>query len=174
MNNNINHLIAKHGILKAFSIARKVSKTDIEKMTKKIKKKCKNKDDFNELLQEEILKTTKYSLNQDLIPGLIVSNNKPKIKDKNPSKNNNIIVDQEKTMKLNYVANIIAKKFVDSKFSKDEICYLILSLLSILGLSDTDFKSFHDKYNNENLNNDMPDDPEEGDDDFHGDDFDEI
>ena len=33
MNQEINHLIAKHGILKSFSIARKVSKKDIKKFT---------------------------------------------------------------------------------------------------------------------------------------------
>ena len=124
--------------------------------TDNIKKKCKNKGEFNELLQQEILKTTKYSLNQDLIPGLILAK-----KSKEQPKNTTSIVDQEKTMKLNYIANTIAKKFTDNKFSKDEICYLILSLLSILGLSDKDFKNFHDRYSNESSdNNDIPEDDE--------------
>jgi hypothetical protein len=152
MSTEFNHLIAMHGVLTSFSIARKVSKKDIQEITKKIKKKCKNKDEFNEMLQNEVLKTTKYSMNQDLIPGLIL-----------PGKNNNQLdrkelADEKKMMKLNYIANIIAKKLMDNKLSKDEICYIILTLLSSLGLHDQDFKNFNNKYGNPDENIDDEDD----------------
>lgn len=156
MSNGFNHLIAKHGILTSFSIARKVSKKDIKEISDKIKKQCKNKDEFNELLQKEVLKTTKYSMNQDLIPGLIL----PEKSNKNPIKKE--LADEKKLMQLNYVANIIAKKLMDNKFSKDEICYLILNLLSSLGLNDQDFKNFNNKYG---INNENPDEYDDEDDD---------
>lgn len=156
MSNGFNHLIAKHGILTSFSIARKVSKKDIKEISDKIKKQCKNKDEFNELLQKEVLKTTKYSMNQDLIPGLIL----PEKSNKNSVKKE--LADEKKLMQLNYVANIIAKKLMDNKFSKDEICYLILNLLSSLGLNDQDFKNFNNKYG---INNENPDEYDDEDDD---------
>lgn len=140
MSNRFNHLIAKHGILTSFSIARKVSKKDIKQISDKIKKKCKNKEEFNELLQREVLKTTKYLMNQDLIPGLIL----PEKNSKQMARKE--LADEKKLMKLNYVANTIAKKLMDNKLSKDEICYIILTLLSSLGLKDQDFKDFNDKY----------------------------
>jgi hypothetical protein len=155
MSNGFNHLIAKHGILTSFSIARKVSKKDIKQISDKIKKQCKNKSDFNELLQKEVLKTTKYSMNQDLIPGLIL----PEKSQQNARKE---FADEKILMQLNYVSNTIAKKLMDNKLSKDEICYIILTLLSSLGLSDQDFKNFNNKYGNPD--DDIDDENDEDDD----------
>lgn len=153
MSTGFNHLIAKHGVLTSFSIARKVSKKDIKSISDKIKKQCKTKEEFNELLQKEVLKTTKYSINQDLIPGLILPEKAAARKE---------LADDKKLMQLNYVSNIIAKKLMDNKLSKDEICYIILTLLSSLGLNDQDFKNFNAKYgnddNDENENNNDDDD----------------
>lgn len=137
MNNGFNHLIAKHGVLTSFSIARKVSKKDIKEISDKIKKRSKNKAEFNELLQKEVLKTTKYSMNQDLIPGLILPETPNTRK---------VLADEKRLMQLNYISNIIVKKLMDNKFSKYEICYIILTLLSSLGLNDQDFKNFNAKY----------------------------
>lgn len=154
MSTGFNHLIAKHGILTSFSIARKVSKKDIKQISDKIKKKCKTKEEFNELLQREVLKTTKYSMNQDLIPGLIL----PEKSNKQAARKE--LADEKKLMRLNYVANIIAKKLMDNKLSKDEICYIILTMLSSLGLNDQDFKNFNNKYGtvDENIDDDDDDD----------------
>jgi len=154
MSNGFNHLIAKHGVLTAFSIARKVSKKDIKQISDKIKKKCKTKEEFNELLQKEVLKTTKYAMTQDFIPGLILpeKNNKQSVKKE--------LADEKKLMKFNYIANIISKKLMDNKLSKDEICYIILTILSSLGLNDQDFKNFNDKYGtfDENIDDENDDD----------------
>ena len=157
MSTGFNHLIAKHGILTSFSIARKVSKKDIKRISDKIKKQCKNKNDFNELLQKEVLKTTKYSMNQDLIPGLILSENEKR----NDKKE---LADEKKLMQLNYVSNTIARKIMDNKMSKDEVCYIILNLLSALGLNDKDFKNFNKKYGNSDENMEDEDEDDEDDD----------
>lgn len=141
MNNSINHLVAKHGILTSFSIAKKISQSDIKKMTNKVKKQCKEPDDLQRLLHEEILKSTKYAITNDSIPGLIL----PEGYD--PDKNSKSFKeDEEKLIKLNLLSTIIAKKFAENKFTKEEICFLILNILGSLGLTDTDFKSFHEKY----------------------------
>jgi hypothetical protein len=158
MSTGFNHLIAKHGILTSFSIARKVSKKDIKQISDKIKKKCKTKEEFNELLQKEVLKTTKYSMNQDLIPGLILPE-----KDIKQSARKEL-ADEKKLMKLNYIANIIAKKLMDHKLSKDEICYIILTMLSSLGLNDQDFKNFNNKYGT--IDENIEEDDDDSDDSF--------
>lgn len=156
MSNGFNHLIAKHGVLTSFSIARKVSKKDIKEISARIKKKCKNKAEFNDLLQKEVLKTTKYAMNQDLIPGLILP-------DKDKLNSRKELADEKKLMQLNYISNTIAKKLMDNKLSKDEICYTILTLLSSLGLNDQDFKNFNNKYspNDENYEDDNDDDDDD-------------
>lgn len=152
MNTGFDHLIARHGILTAFSIARKVSKKDIKQMSDKIKKNCKNKEEFNELLQKEVLNATKYSINKNLIPGLILPENVKKTLKKE-------LADEKRLMQLNYVSNVIAKKLMDNKLSKDEVCYIILTLLSMIGLQDEDFKNFNNKYGiNDNEDEDEDDD----------------
>lgn len=160
MSTPYNHLIAKHGILTAFSIARKVSNEDIKNLTKKVKKECKNKKDFNQMLQQEIINSTKYAVTKNLIPGLIVPENIETVDHSKPS----FKQDEQKLIKLNYISGTIAKKFVDSKYNKDEICYIVLSLLAALGLNDQDFKDFHNKYrdtgpdnSDENTNDDDSD-----------------
>lgn len=154
MSTGFNHLIAKHGVLTSFSIARKVSKKDIKQISDKIKKQCKNRTEFNELLQKEVLKTTKYSMNQDLIPGLILpENNKETVRKE--------LADEKKMLQLNYMANAVAKKLTDNKLSKDEICYIILNLLSAIGVNDQDFKNFNEKYGDPDENIDDGDDEDD-------------
>ena len=158
MSTTYHHLIAKHGILTAFSIARKVSSRDIKKLTDKVKKECKDKSQFNQLLQQEILNSTKYAVTKNLIPGLIIPENMESSTPAKPS----FKQDEQKLLKLNYISGTIAKKFVDSKYNKDEICYIVLSLLAALGLNDQDFKDFHNKYSDTGTEN--PDDDSESDD----------
>lgn len=161
MKSQFNHLIASHGILTAFSIARRVSPKDIKDMSAKIKKDLrvkkqkKTQREFDELLKKEILKTSKYAIEHEQIPGLITSENNVNSRP--------ILADDKRIMQLNYAANNIAKKWVREKTSKDEICYMILSLLNTLGLSDQDFKDFNKKYGNQQDNEDEDDGEGEGD-----------
>jgi co-chaperonin GroES (HSP10) len=132
-NNTFNHLIVQHGILKSFHIAKKVSKKDIGDI-------------------KALTDSLKTAVNRNLIPGIIhpESNSEQGVEvkriqpDNTPSFKN----DEKKMFKLNNLSATVANKFVDNEFSKDEVCYLILSMLSILGLTDEDFKQFHKKYNN--------------------------
>ena len=122
-------------------------------MRDKIKKQCKDKSDINELLQKEILNTTKYSVTENSIPGLILPDDFPK----------KPLADDKKIVQLNYISNVISKKMVDNKLSKDEICYIILTLLSNLGLNDDDFKNFNKKYGINNPEDDDRDDEDDED-----------
>jgi hypothetical protein len=139
--NTVEHLISKHGVLVSFSIAKKVSKTDIKKLNDRLKKDCKDPKQFNKMLNDEISKFTQQSLKQEEIPGIIINSN-------NKDKTNTFITDETKLLKLNHVSSTIAKKLIDANYTKDEICYVILSMLSSLGLSDEDFRNFHKKYGN--------------------------
>mgnify|MGYP000953301320 CR=1 FL=1 len=52
--NDLDHLIAKHGVMSSFSIARKISKNEFKLMHQKIKKNCKTKKEFDLLLKKEV------------------------------------------------------------------------------------------------------------------------
>jgi hypothetical protein len=161
MNNPFTHLIAKHGVLTSFSIAKKITKEEIAKLSAKIKKKCKSPGDFQKLLNTEIINSTRKSIEKEIIPGVIgpkkASNSNESVFNTTP----------QKILKLNFFGNAVSKKIIDEKLSKDEICYIILTMLSILGIHDTDFADFHNKnrLNMGGVSGDDGDDDEDPDDD---------
>ncbi len=157
---NLNHLIAKHGIMSSFSIARKISKNEFKTLTQKIKKTCKSKKEFDLLLKKEIIKKTNESINLGKIPGLVMPNQE-KIQDiKKPKKY--FLDDDKKTALLSIFGATIVEKVIQKKLTKDEMCFLILTIVNLLKLSDHDFKMFHQK--SEGPMDEDDDDFEDGDD----------
>lgn len=154
---NLNHLLAKHGVMASFSIARKISRDKLKKLTDRLKKKSKNQLDLNELINKEIINTTQTSIENNLIPGIISTlNGSTSNNEQIPQKK--IAMDEKKLIKFNYLAGTISKRFIDLKLSKDEICYILLYILSVIGLTDEDFRNFHRKYNPEYIEEDDMDD----------------
>ena len=67
----------------------------------------------------------------------------------------------------------IAKKILDKKVPKEQMCFILISLINSLGLSDSDFKTFHQKHNPhfiDDENDDGDDDDYDGGDDDDDDD----
>jgi hypothetical protein len=161
MDTTFHHLIAKHGVLVSFSIAKKLSDANIKKLRARIKRKSKNINHFNQLLKDEITKSTQESIKNDKIPGLILEATND-YSDNQPAKFCN--GDEKKIMKLNNMSHTIADKFLDTNLTKDEICYVMLYILTTLGLNDTDFRDFHKKYGS--IDDQDNSDEDEDDDDY--------
>ena len=66
------HLIAEHGVLVNFNIAKRISADEIKKITSKIKKKTKTKKEFNEKFKDEIVKVC-LQLQSDTLVGIILA-----------------------------------------------------------------------------------------------------
>lgn len=156
--NNLNHLIAKHGIMSSFSIARKISKNEFKSLTQKIKKNCKTKKEFDLLLKKEIIKKTNESINLNKIPGLVVPHKEKKVINKRPKQF--FLDDDKRTALLSIFGATIVERIIDKKLSKDEMCFLILTIVNLLKLSDHDFKMFHQK--NESPSEDTDEDDDDG------------
>ncbi len=146
-----NHLLAKHGVLIIFNIAKKVSPSYLKSIKNKLKK-AKTKKDIDSILQSEILKSINSEIEQKKIPGLILDIpaesdtdlNTEKIKE---TKTKPKLCSDNKLMKINLMATNVSKNIITKKLSIDETCYLILSILTSLGLTDENFRNFHKKYN---------------------------
>lgn len=160
---NLKHLISEKGILVNFSVAKKISSVKMKVMEEKVKKKMKKGDNLETLLKQEITKQTQKTLNFNEIPGLI-GMNKPQTDKSSPI---GIFKNETKVMMLNLFGISLAKKMISQKFKKDEICFIILTVLGSLGLTDEDFRNFHK--NNRHENDSLPED----DDDFEDDGYDE-
>jgi hypothetical protein len=134
MNQIVNHVLSKEGILTTFSIAKKVAKKEILDLQKKLGvTKFKNKK-FKNILAEKMFEETRKSFLDQKIPGLII-----------PGQN---IPDEEKKrmMELTYFASIVAKKIGEKKIDKFHSCYIINAIVNMLGLTEGDFDEFHRKF----------------------------
>ena len=149
--NGANHLLVQHGILVNFQIAKEIPMSEIKKIEKKLKPIYKNPKELTEKVNAELYKSTQNSILNEPIPGFFSSG----IFKKNPNK----------LPELNSAAAQIGKFINDKKLSKMETCYMILSILNLLGMTDEDFKKYHKLKDEESDSDEIPGDDESEDDD---------
>lgn len=129
-----NHILSKEGILTTFSIAKRISKKDMQKLRQKIKSNKFDAMKFQDFIKKSIVEDTKRAILSKKIPGLII-----------PERN---ISSQEKEiiMELTYFASIISKKINEKKIDKYYSCFIINAIVNMLGLTEGDFDEFHRKF----------------------------
>jgi hypothetical protein len=156
---NYKHLLSENGIMVSFSVAKKIPVDKLKKIHDKIKRMAKNGKNADELFKKEIEKQTKNTLNVNDIPGLITEENVSNNQDEDVNQNvktpeiTGVFKNEKKVMMLNFFGTSVARKMVEQKFKKDEICFIILTILGSLGIGDNDFKNFHKRNKNVNYLN---------------------
>ena len=140
----------------SFNVARKIAPEKLKSIEDKVKKMCKKGSDYNKLFEKEVLKQTQKTLKVNDIPGLM--DIEQGVRAKIPE-NMGIFKDEKKVMLLNFIGTSIAKKMLNQKLKKDEICFVLLTILGFLGLTDMDFRNFHKR----NTPEDSLDETEDGD-----------
>jgi hypothetical protein len=163
-----NHLIAKHGVLVSFSIAKKLNRENIKAIADEIEKLGGDKKTRTQLLEEEIKRNTMESMKLTDVPGLIMSKTEV-LKEK--FMDNSFMKDEKIIISLMILSNSLSKKILDKKIPKEQMCFVLISLINSLGLSDEDFKNFHQKHNPNFIDEDDDFDDIEDDDDIDEDDF---
>jgi hypothetical protein len=166
MEEHLQHLLAKYGILASFSIARKMNEKGIQELTNKIKPSCKNKHDFNQKLKIEIQKQSIQDILNNKIPGLI--NNSPDIpkNEKFPKTNDKgqkrfeYKTDKVKLAILYSLVSKINTDISNNNLTKNDVCFMIYAILNFLEITEEDFKRFHSKLKSDNRG------PDENDSDF--------
>lgn len=129
-----NHILSKEGILTTFSIAKRISKKDMQKLRQKIKSNKFDAIKFQEFIKKSIMEDTKRAILSKKIPGLIVT-------ERNISNQEKEII-----MELTYFASIISKKINEKKIDKYYSCFIINAIVNMLGLTEGDFDEFHRKF----------------------------
>jgi hypothetical protein len=69
------------------------------------------------------------------------------------------------------LSNLLSKKILDKKIPKEQMCFVLISLINSLGLSDGDFKNFHQKHNPNFMHSDDDEDDFDDFDDEEEDDY---
>ena len=127
------HILAKEGILTTFSIAKKVTATDVKKLRDKLKSSKIDAEKLQELLRSAVVRDTKKAIESQKIPGLIEAGAEDS-------------EEKKRIMELTYFASVIAKKLSDKKIGKYHSCYIINAIVNMLGLTEEDFDEFHKKF----------------------------
>ena len=162
-----NHLLSKHGLLKAFNIAKKVKKSEVNKLKLELKKVCKDNKELNQRLEQMIMIQVKSSLQKEQIPGLIINNSNVE-KSIDPFFNIPTKT-KEKIISCTFIINQLLK---NEKINNNSLLILIQILLYQNGITNDDIKKFNKNYNLNSLDDstylnedDIDTDGEEDDDD---------
>jgi hypothetical protein len=162
------HILNQMGILSSFSVAKKITDEEVEKYFSKHKKNGKTEAEVEKMVKEKITNDIEDALKNNKIPGLVSSQELAS----QLGIEKDVI---EKMPELNRLIMVVANKLMERKYSKMALCYIINSLVNILGLTEKDFKKFHQK-NAENkedaaeFGEDPGDDEDDGGEDNFGDD----
>lgn len=170
MEKNLEHLLSKYGILVSFSIAKRFDDDSIKKISEKIQATSKNKFDFDKKLRNEIKNETTNSIIKGNIPGLMINGkNLEETKEKSPTTHSKKLIyniDKKKLAELYTLASAFNKEALNNKLSKNDICFVIYTILNFLEITDEDFIKFHkDLLKNQNDTNDDLNDNNYNDDD---------
>ncbi len=137
MSNIPSHLLTSLGVLSTFSIAKRISREEIEKTKKQIKKVFKDKkgEELGKLLTEALIDNTRKYLSNEVPPGFII----PKVDPK-----------KEKLDKfyneLAEISKALSNKFIEQKLTKFQICFILNALVNLLKIEEDDFEEFHKKF----------------------------
>ena len=126
------HLITELGVLKSFSLGKRMAADKMRDYKNKVKKMAKTKKEEDDLLRQIIVKDAQKYFNSVSVPG-IISN---KVSEKK-------LKAEKKLIDLTYFASIVSKKMIEKNMSKFEKCYLINILVNMLNLGEDDFDNFH-------------------------------
>lgn len=150
MNTTGTHILSEHGILAAFSIAKKISHSEITKLSKELKLSEDSKE-FQEHLKKQILRDTQLALYNNKVPG-IISNEKvkktvsrPPVKPEPSKVQKSSQMDEKKKAKFALFATLIVQKILEQRSTTEEKCFLLLQIVNGLGLKQSDFKKFQNQ-----------------------------
>ena len=146
------------GVIISFAVAKKISEQEISKFFAKGKKDGKSVKELNNIIRDKVIGEIEEAITNRKIPGLL----SPEELAKEMGIQQNIIANMPE---LNRLIMLIGHKLSEKKYDKMSLCYVINSLVNLLGLTEDDFEKFH-RQNNGKEDDEMDD---ENDDDPDGD-----
>ena len=126
------HVLQTSGVLKNFSVAKVVSRKEIDDLKQLIKAVAKDEKEYDKMLEEELAQIANMHDPKTPIPGIIY------VEDKSA-----LIKGIQKS------AKDYAQKIKSGKLDKKHLCYLIASIIKELGLTQDDFLKLKEDSENE-------------------------
>ena len=130
------------GVITAFSVAKKITEEDIHKFFNRSKKRGKSEVEIEKMLKKKIVDDIQEAIVEHKIPGLI----SPEDIARQMGLCETIVANLPE---LNRLIVVITHKLLEKKYDKMSLCYMINSLVNLLGLSEGDFEKFHRQNSND-------------------------
>ena len=121
-NKTYSHILQKVGVLKNFSVAKVVSKKEIDDLKQLIRAVAKDEAEYDKMLAEEMAQVANMHDPKAPIPGIIYVEDKSAL-----------------VKQLQKSAKDYAQKIKSGKLEKKQLCYLIAAIIKELGLTQDDF-----------------------------------
>ena len=121
-NKTYSHILQKVGVLKNFSVAKVVSKKEIDDLKQLIRAVAKDEEEYDKMFAEEMGQVANMHDPKAPIPGIIYVEDKSAV-----------------ITQLQKAAKDYAKKIQAGKLEKKQLCYLIAAIIKELGLTQDDF-----------------------------------
>lgn len=129
------HILTQAGVLNSFSITKKVTENYVQAFYNKHKKSGKSDEQIGELLKKKIYKEIQRDVINLRIPGLLSLMNNISPQNKQEA--------SKQVVSVNKIVSEISKAIIKKKYDKLLLCYLVNSLVNLLGLTEEDFEKFH-------------------------------
>jgi hypothetical protein len=152
-NNSCTHVLQKVGILKNFSVAKVVGAQEITDLKKLIKSITTSKEEYEQMLEQEMLIMSNMHNPKQPIPGIIYNKS-------------------ESIQKLIELSKAYSDNIKKSSTSKKDLCYIISRIIYELGLTPEDFLKLNvdasETFGDDDEDFDDGDDEDDGDEDGGG------
>lgn len=116
------HVLQRTNLLKSFRVARVVTGKEMRDLKDLIKAATTSKKEYNSMLSVEMSKISGFSESSDPVPGIVFFDG-----------------DTRRAAVLLSLAESYAKKIKTHSLTKNQNCFLILSIIKELKLSQSDF-----------------------------------
>lgn len=141
MNNDFEHLLSKHGVLKVFNVAKKIKPSYIKSLETKLKKLGKTEEEINDEINRRVVINTQKFIKHNEVPGLHPTDK---------SHNLDTGITDETRKKILYLANKSTEYCKKHKFSKEFVIFFIQIVLYYMKITNEDMIEFKKKYNIDN------------------------
>jgi hypothetical protein len=132
MNSSPAHILTQTRVLTSFHVAKKITQEELDLFFKQNKKKGRKEQEIGDMMREKIMDEIHDALIERKIPGLL-----------SPNEGGMGQMVSEKIPDLNRIITVVTQKMIEKKYDKMSMCYIINSMVNLLGLSERDFEKFH-------------------------------
>jgi len=136
MTSDFQHLLTKHGVLVAFNISKRISKSYINNLKKKLKKEGKTETEIDEEISIKVSEQTKLFMLKHEIPGLYENTNDNPI----------ITLDPKIKDLILKLADNSCKFCEKNDLSKDHMILFIQLFFNMMKISNEDVLDFRERF----------------------------